>query len=224
MVASQLTREDLFLSYPFFHDFDYFIEIEIISKDEESFYKWKGLIQARLRYLLAGMDMEIGEKAVVQLWPQEYNVFLVSQPEYRYCCFYYIGAKASSYDTEMFNLTHQIKQWKLSVYEQWDGDQKDNLVFALIKKRNELENFVHNPLPRGFIKYEGIRDIFPQEKEPSNLLSRLIPENPGQLYMSHPSQLPGYIGLLPPNGPLASNEHFSPPDHFIPKNNTNSPN
>ena len=51
------------------------------------------------------------------------------------------------------------------------------------KRRNELDTFVYNPVPKDFIPFDGDRPIFPQEKESTNLLSRLIPEN--QMYMQN---------------------------------------
>lgn len=172
------------MEYPFFHDFDHFLEIEILSKEENSFYRWKGLIQARLRYLLLNFESETEDKVNIQLWPQEFNLYMVNQPEYKYACLYYIGLKAITFQNERLSLTSIMKQWKKSVYEQWEGDPKDNLVYAMTKKRNDLDHFVYNQIPKGFIKYEGKRDIFPQEKESTNLLSRLIPEN--QMYVANP--------------------------------------
>lgn len=182
MVIYLKAREDLFLSYPFFHDFDYFLEVEILSKDLESFHRWKGLIQARLRYLIASFEQEIEPKSNItfRLWPQEFNVHLTSQPEYKFACFYYIGMKCNSYNPEVVNLTQVIKQWKSSVYEQWEGDPAENQIFFLNKKRNELDSFVYEPIPKEFFNFTGERLIYPQEKDPSNLLSKLmIPENQG---------------------------------------------
>ena len=203
----ELEWEDLFLSYPFFHDFDVFLEIEVLAKDEPTFYRWKGLIQARLRYLLLSFEAEIEEKVTFQLWPQEFNVKLQSQPEFKYACFYYIGLKCYSYQMELLNLTNMNKNWKKSLYEQWDGDPKDALVYLLQRKRNDLDTFVYNPITRGFYNYEGNREVFPQEKEPSNLLSRLIPDTPmlaqQSLYM---------LNGLPSTQPLLFQPYPTPTD------------
>jgi poly(A) polymerase len=211
IALGELDWDDLFLSYPFFHDFDSFLEIEVLSKDEASFYKWKGLIQARLRYLLLNFEQEIEEKVTFQLWPQEFNVFLVAQPEYKYACYYYIGLKSFSYQMEILSLTNIMKQWKKSVYEQWDGESRDNQVYFFSRKRNDLDTFVYTPQPKGFIKFEGTREIFPQEKEPGNLLSKLISDNGmyGQQGLSF------MLGSLPSASPqlpqLLSFPQFSQP-------------
>lgn len=180
------TREDLFLPYPFFHDFDHFLEVEILSKDLDSFYRWKGLIQARLRYLLSSFEQDIEPRANIsfRLWPQEFNVHLTNQPEYKYACFYYIGMKCNAYSAEIVNLTQVAKAWKSSVYEQWEGDHSQNQVFFINKKRNELDTFVYEPAPKELYTFTGDRSIFPQDKDPSNLLSKLMtPEN--QAYITN---------------------------------------
>lgn len=191
----ELEWEDLFISYPLFHDFDHFLEIEILSKDEDSFYRWKGLIQARLRYLILSFEQETEEKVLYHLWPQEFNIYFTQQPEYKYACFYYIGLKSLQMQHELLNLTHLAKEWKKSLYEQWEGNPQENLVYVSSKRRNELDTFVYNPQPQGFIKFEGHRDLFPQEKEPTNLLSKLKPGADNQMYMQNGMGV--FMGQMP---------------------------
>lgn len=163
-----------------------------------------------------------------QLWPQEFNLYLTHQQEFKYACLYYIGVKSQVNYTERLDLSNVVKPWKKSVYEQWEGDPNDNRLYTMSKKRNELDQFVYNPIPKGIVKYEGKREIFPPEKEQSNLLSRLRPEN--QLFMSNQmgllfNQLPGapaqpalppLYGYMPfspqPPAMLATPEAFSNPD------------
>lgn len=193
------TREDLFLPYPFFHDFDHFLEVEILSKDLENFHRWKGLIQARLRYLLSSFEQDIEPRTNIsfRLWPQEFNVHLKSQPEYKYACFYYIGMKCNAYSAEVVNLTQVAKAWKSSVYEQWEGDPSQNQVFFINKKRNELDTFVYEPVPKELYTFTGDRSIFPQDKDSSNLLSKLMtPEN--QAYITN--NLNYILGGMQSNG------------------------
>lgn len=225
MVNASDAREDLFLPYPFFHDFDYFLEVEILSKDLDSFHRWKGLIQARLRYLLTYFEQEIEPKSKIsfRLWPQEFNVHLPNQPEYKYACYYYIGLKSNTYNSEVVNLTQIVKQWKTSVYEQWEGSPADNHVFFIHKKRNELETFVYETTPRDLYTWTGDITLFPQAHDPSNLLSKLqIPDNQVYLPNNLSYMLGGYQG--PPAqsqlnpllqfGPLPQAPVANPHDHI----------
>jgi hypothetical protein len=169
----------------------------------DSFHRWKGLIQARLRYLLTYFEQEIEPKSKVsfRLWPQEFNVHLPNQPEYKYACFYYIGMKCNTYNNEVVNLTQIVKQWKTSVYEQWEGSPNDNQVFFIHKKRNELDTFVYETTPRELYTWTGEKSLFPQERDPSNLLSKLqIPDN--QVYL--PNNLNYMLGNYP--GPQAQGQ------------------
>ena len=106
--------------------------------------------------------------------------------------------KCNSYNTEVVNLTQIVKQWKTSVYEQWEGSPNDNHVFFIHKKRNELDTFVYDTIPRDLYTWTGEKSLFPQEKDPSNLLSKLqIPDN--QVYM--PNNLNYMLGNYQTNSP-----------------------
>ena len=131
---------------------------------------------------MLSFDQDVQEKVSFQLWPQDFNVYFSKQPEYKYACYYYIGVKSYSNQPEVVNLTNIVKTWKKNVYEQWEHDSKDNLLFFIARRRNDLDTFVYNPVPKDFIQYDADRQIFPQDKEPSHLLSRLIPES-SQMYM-----------------------------------------
>lgn len=48
----ELEWPDLLLEYPFYHDSTTYLEIKILSETEKEFEKWKGLVVARIRYLM----------------------------------------------------------------------------------------------------------------------------------------------------------------------------
>jgi poly(A) polymerase Pap1 len=52
----ELEWSDFLLEYPFFHDSLSYIELRIISENEKEFEKWKGLVVARVRYLMLALE------------------------------------------------------------------------------------------------------------------------------------------------------------------------
>jgi hypothetical protein len=119
--------------------------------------------------------------------------------------------KPSIYHTGDLNITPIVKQWKTSVYEQWEGSPTDNNVIFFYKKRNELDTFVYETIPREIYEWNGDKELFPQAKDPSNLLSKLnIPENQAYLHNNLSYMLGGYQGQQqhgPPNLYLQLDPH-----------------
>lgn len=186
----ELSWEDLLLEYPFFHDYDHFIEIEILSKDEKEFFKWKGLIQARLRYLVTSIESEVGSRLNLHLWPQEFDVYFEQESDFKYASFIYIGIKLARHSQEIFDLTQIVSQWRSSVYEQWDDLSSDNRIYLFSKLKPDLDTFVYLKKDKGFYKYEGKRILFPQEPQSMNSIGftpdRHFYPNPNMYQMGIP--------------------------------------
>lgn len=218
---------------PFFHDYDQFLEIEILSKDLNEFHKWKGLIQARLRYLVGQFEQDTADKIIFQLWPQEFNLYLVHQAEWKYASFYYIGVKTSSPNLENVDLTSAFRSWKKAVFDQWDGEPSTNDISINPKRRSELDKFVYNynPVtpsagpPKGFLRWEENKSISSFEREPSNILSKIpadhqslaqVNNNLG-LFMSNFGQGQPPMGLLPFPQHLYGSPNIGSPPMGVPK-------
>lgn len=82
---------DLFLDYPFFHDYEDFIEIEILSSEINQFYRWSGLVKARLRYFYQSLEKQLDGKIIIHPWPSEFLVNFKDEPIFKYASFFYIG-------------------------------------------------------------------------------------------------------------------------------------
>ena len=207
------------MSCPFFHDYDQFLVIEIASKDLNEFHKWKGLIQARLRYLVGGFEQDHDEKINFQLWPQEFNLYLANQAEWKYACFYYIGVKTTSQSIENISLTSAFNSWKKAVFEQWEGEPTSNNVSINPKRRSELDKFVYNynavlpspGPPKGFLRWEETRNISSFEKEPSNILSKMPTDHQSLAAQVGPNNLGLLMGNFtqgqPPMGLIPFSQH-----------------
>ncbi len=114
---------DFLLEYPFFHDSYHFIEIKILSEDVKEFEKWKGLVIARIRYLLIILEQEIEEKFELNLWPSEKDVHYPNNPKFKYACYLYISIKSIGFNAGIINLTNSVNKWRSSLYEQWHDPQ-----------------------------------------------------------------------------------------------------
>lgn len=202
----ELSFDDLLLEMPFFHDYNHFIEVEILSKDEKDFLRWKGLIQARLRYLVVSLETELSSRISFHLWPQEFDVKFVKEPEYKYGSFLYIGVRNTSSSFEPYDLTSIITKWRSSVYEQWEDPATTNKVYFFSKLKTQLDDFVYLKKQKGFYKYEGQRILFPQERSQAENMAQLglTPEQvfSSMFYQHNPGHPSFGMMPVPPHHPV----------------------
>lgn len=70
---SQITWKRLFKKFPFFRAYEHFIEIHVLSKNEDDHKKWLGFAETKVKKLLKNLEMfdrKIGECLEFRPWPK----------------------------------------------------------------------------------------------------------------------------------------------------------
>ena len=75
--SSPITWKRLFKKFPFFQAYEHFIEIQVMSKNEDDHKKWQGFSENKVKRFVKGMEMldkKIGECLEFRPYTQSYRL------------------------------------------------------------------------------------------------------------------------------------------------------
>merc|ERR1719384_1489342 len=144
IVGGKLSWDALFEAPNFFSKYRHFIVLEASSTSEEDQLTWEGLVESKVRHLVANLEREA--ISLAHVWPKNYRS-LVEGCE-KICCYWFIGLKVEVKDGQaggQLDLTTPIKAFtdivmrsaiQINVWKQ--GLQ----LLADYKKRKELKEYL----------------------------------------------------------------------------------
>jgi len=147
ILAGKATWEKIFEPPNFFCKYRHFIVLEASSNTEEDQLTWEGLVESKVRHLVANLEREA--ISLAHVWPKSYRS-LVEGCE-KVCCYWFIGLKVELKEGNtggQLDLTTPIKAFTDIVMRSaiqinvWKTGMK---IVADYKKRKELKEYLpHN--------------------------------------------------------------------------------
>jgi len=147
ILAGKATWEKIFEPPNFFCKYRHFIVLEASSSTQEDQLSWEGLVESKVRHLVANLEREA--ISLAHVWPKSYRS-LVDGCE-KVCCYWFIGLKVELKEGNtggQLDLTTPIKAFTDIVMRSaiqinvWKTGMK---IVADYKKRKELKEYLpHN--------------------------------------------------------------------------------
>lgn len=144
ILAGKATWEKIFEPPNFFCKYRHFIVLEASSSSEEDQLTWEGLVESKVRHLVANLEREA--ISLAHVWPKSYRS-LVDGCE-KVCCYWFIGLKVELKEGNtggQLDLTTPIKAFTDIVMRSaiqinvWKTGMK---IVADYKKRKELKEYL----------------------------------------------------------------------------------
>eukprot|EP00092_Neocalanus_flemingeri_P013630 GFUD01014700.1.p1 GENE.GFUD01014700.1~~GFUD01014700.1.p1 ORF type:complete len:593 (-),score=153.56 GFUD01014700.1:569-2347(-) len=144
ILAGKATWEKIFEPPNFFCKYRHFIVLEASSGSEEDQLTWEGLVESKVRHLVANLEREA--ISLAHVWPKSYRS-LIDGCE-KVCCYWFIGLKVELKEgnsSGQLDLTTPIKAFTDIVMRSaiqinvWKTGMK---IVADYKKRKELKEYL----------------------------------------------------------------------------------
>jgi len=144
ILAGKATWEKIFEPPNFFCKYRHFIVLEASSTSEEDQMTWEGLVESKVRHLVANLEREA--ISLAHVWPKSYRS-LVDGCD-KLCCYWFIGLKVELKEGNtggQLDLTTPIKAFTDIVMRSaiqinvWKTGMK---IVADYKKRKELKEYL----------------------------------------------------------------------------------
>jgi len=143
IVAGKVSWEKLFEPPNFFCKYRHFIVLEASSSSEEDQLTWEGLVESKVRHLVANLEREA--ISLAHVWPKSYRSLVEGCD--KICCYWFIGIKVEMKDGAggQLDLTTPIKAFTDIVMRSaiqinvWKTGMK---IVADYKKRKELKEYL----------------------------------------------------------------------------------
>jgi len=144
ILAGKATWEKIFEPPNFFCKYRHFIVLEASSSSEEDQLTWEGLVESKVRHLVANLEREA--ISLAHVWPKSYRS-LVDGCD-KVCCYWFIGLKVEPKEGStggQLDLTTPIKAFTDIVMRSaiqinvWKTGMK---IVADYKKRKELKEYL----------------------------------------------------------------------------------
>jgi len=144
IVAGKLDWDALFEAPNFFSKYRHFIVLEASSSSEEDQLTWEGLVESKVRHLVANLEREA--ISLAHVWPKSYRSLVEGCD--KICCYWFIGLKVEMKDGQtggQLDLTTPIKAFTDIVMRSaiqinvWKQGMK---IVADYKKRKELKEYL----------------------------------------------------------------------------------
>jgi len=144
IVAGKLSWDALFEAPNFFSKYRHFIVLEASSTSEEDQLTWEGLVESKVRHLVANLEREA--ISLAHVWPSSYRSLVEGCD--KICCYWFIGLKVEMKDGQaggQLDLTTPIKAFTDIVMRSaiqinvWKQGMK---IVADYKKRKELKEYL----------------------------------------------------------------------------------
>jgi len=144
IVGGKLSWDALFEAPNFFSKYRHFIVLEASSSSEEDQLTWEGLVESKVRHLVANLEREA--ISLAHVWPKSYRSLVEGCD--KICCYWFIGLKVEMRDGQaggQLDLTTPIKAFTDIVMRSaiqinvWKQGMK---IVADYKKRKELKEYL----------------------------------------------------------------------------------
>jgi len=143
IVAGKASWERLFEPPNFFCKYRHFIVLEASSSSEEDQLTWEGLVESKVRHLVANLEREA--ISLAHVWPKSYRSLVEGCD--KICCYWFIGLKVEIKEGSggQLDLTTPIKAFTDIVMRSaiqinvWKTGMK---IVADYKKRKELKEYL----------------------------------------------------------------------------------
>ena len=83
IVAGKVSWEKLFEPPNFFCKYRHFIVLEASSSSEEDQLTWEGLVESKVRHLVANLEREA--ISLAHVWPKSYRSLVIGKIRCAYC-------------------------------------------------------------------------------------------------------------------------------------------
>jgi len=144
IVGGKLSWDALFEAPNFFSKYRHFIVLEASSSSEEDQLTWEGLVESKVRHLVANLEREA--ISLAHVWPKSYRSLVEGCD--KICCYWFIGLKVEMREGQaggQLDLTTPIKAFTDIVMRSaiqinvWKQGMK---IVADYKKRKELKEYL----------------------------------------------------------------------------------
>merc|ERR1719384_603603 len=143
IVGGKLSWDALFEPPNFFSKYRHFIVLEASSISEEDQLTWEGLVESKVRHLVANLEREA--ISLAHVWPKNYRSLVEGCD--KICCYWFIGLKVDMKEGSggQLDLTTPIKAFTDIVMRSaiqinvWKTGMK---IVADYKKRKELKEYL----------------------------------------------------------------------------------
>jgi len=144
ILAGKATWEKIFEPPNFFCKYRHFIVLEASSNSEEDQLTWEGLVESKVRHLVANLEREA--ISLAHVWPKSYRSLVEGCD--KVCCYWFIGLKVELKEGNtggQLDLTTPIKAFTDIVMRSaiqinvWKTGMK---IVADYKKRKELKEYL----------------------------------------------------------------------------------
>merc|ERR1711915_977945 len=174
ILAGESKWQKIFEPPNFFCKYRHFIVLEASSSCEEDQLTWEGLVESKVRHLVANLEREA--ISLAHVWPKNYRSLVEGCD--KVCCYWFIGLKVELKEGNaggQLDLTTPIKAFTDIVMRSaiqinvWKTGMK---IVADYKKRKELKEY---------LPHDEHWKLRSQDKKSSSVLAQLSPNSASAL-------------------------------------------